>query len=73
MTTKEIREFALQTGVDDVGFAAAEDYRSPVSPALEALLPGARSLIVLAYRELSTCESPSPQIAMNGRLGATCA
>ena len=63
-----IRTFAREMGVDDVGFAAASDYRSPMSPPLEELLPGARSLVVLAYRELSTCDSPSPQLAMNGRL-----
>lgn len=68
MTKETIREFALQVGVDDVGIASAADYHSPLSPAVEALLPGARSIVVLAYRELSTCESPSPQIAMNGRL-----
>ncbi len=65
---EEIRQFALDLGADAVGFAAAADYRSPLSPALETILPGVRSLVVLAYRELSTCESPSPQVAMNGRL-----
>ncbi len=66
--TDAIRNFVLDLGVDDVGIAAAADYQSPLSPPLEDLLPGARSLVVLAYRELSTCESPSPQLAMNGRL-----
>ncbi|GAB6062479.1 4Fe-4S binding protein [Deferrisoma palaeochoriense] len=65
---ESIRTYALEAGVDDVGFAAAPGYRSPLSPPVERLLPGARSIVVLAYRELSTCESPSPQIAMNGRL-----
>jgi epoxyqueuosine reductase QueG len=63
-----LRSFALGLGVDDVGFAAVADYRSPASPPIDALFPGARSLIVLAFRELSACESPSPQLAMNGRL-----
>ncbi len=64
----EIRELALKMGVDDVGVAAAADYRSPLSPPLGSIAPGTRSIVVLAYRELSTCESPSPQIAMGGRL-----
>ncbi|MBI5015251.1 MAG: epoxyqueuosine reductase [Deltaproteobacteria bacterium] len=68
MDKQTIRDYALTLGVDDVGIASAADYVSPRSPRLEALLPGARSLVVLAYRELSTCESPSPQVAMNGRL-----
>lgn len=63
-----IRSFALDLGVDAVGFAEASRYRSPRSPPLGALLPGARSLVVLAYRELSSCDSPNPQLAMNGRL-----
>jgi epoxyqueuosine reductase QueG len=64
----DIRTFARSIGADDVGFAAAEDYKSPRSPALEAIFPGTRSLVVLAFRELSSCESPSPQIAMGGRM-----
>lgn len=63
-----IRQFALDLGADAVGFAAAADYQSPLSPALESILPGVKSLVVMAYRELSTCESPNPQVAMNGRL-----
>jgi len=68
MDKETIRRFALDLGVDDVGFAAARDYRSPRSPSLESLFPGVRSIVVLAYRELSSCESPSPQIAMTGRM-----
>jgi epoxyqueuosine reductase QueG len=65
---EKIREFALAQGADYVGFAAAADYDSPLSQPLEAIFPGVKSLTVLAYRELATCESDSPQIAMNGRL-----
>lgn len=63
-----IREFVLEMGADDVGFGSASAYRSAASPPLETVFPRARSFIVIAYRELSSCESPSPQIAMNGRL-----
>ncbi|HTY20219.1 MAG TPA: hypothetical protein VMC44_01155 [Geobacteraceae bacterium] len=65
---ERIRRFTMSHGVDDVGFALVKDYRSPNSPAIDSLFPGARSMIVLAFRELSSCESPSPQLAMNGRL-----
>lgn len=68
MNKDQIRDFALNLGVDYVGFAAAEDYRSPRSPKLISLMPEARSLVVLAFRELSTCESPSPQITNAGRM-----
>lgn len=65
---ESIRNFVLGLGVDDVGFAAVADYRSPQSPAIDFLFPGARSMIVMAFRELSACESPSPQMAMSARL-----
>lgn len=65
---EKIKEFALSLGVDDVGFAAAEDYNSPLSPRLESLFPEVRSIIVMAYREPDNCESPNPQILFNGRM-----
>ncbi|MRR08051.1 MAG: epoxyqueuosine reductase, partial [Deltaproteobacteria bacterium] len=55
-----IRNFILSLGVDDVGFASADDYQSPRTPSIESLFPGARAMIVMAFRELSACESPSP-------------
>jgi epoxyqueuosine reductase QueG len=64
----KIKTFARDIGVDDAGIAAVADYRSPRSPDIAKLFPEARSMVILAYRELSNCESLSPQIAMNGRL-----
>ena len=66
---RKIRDFALSLGVDDVGFAAANDYHSPLTPPLADIFPQARTLIVLAYREASHCESENMRIAMSGRLG----
>ncbi|KAF0220286.1 MAG: 4Fe-4S ferredoxin iron-sulfur binding domain [Geobacteraceae bacterium] len=63
-----IRGLVQGWGVDDVGFASVCDYRSPNSPAIESLFPGARTMIVMAFQELAACESPSPQMAMNARL-----
>ncbi|MDR3590877.1 MAG: epoxyqueuosine reductase [Negativicutes bacterium] len=65
---KTIREFVLSLGVDDVGFARAADYNSPKSYEITKFLPDARSIIVLAYRVLSSCESPSWSVALNGYL-----
>src|SRR5512145_1370706 len=65
---ESIRNLAMGWGVDDVGFASVCDYRSPNSPAIESLFPGARTMIVMAFQELTACESPSPQMAMNARL-----
>jgi epoxyqueuosine reductase len=65
---ERIRRFAFGLEIDDVGFAAASDYRSPLSPPLESIFPGARSIVVLAYKELDSCDSPDLHIAMNGRM-----
>jgi epoxyqueuosine reductase QueG len=65
---ESIRGLIMGLGVDDVGFAGVCDYRSLNSPSIESLFPGARSMIVMAFQELSSCESPSPQMAMNARL-----
>ena len=62
----KIRDFVLGLGVDDVGIAAAKDYKSPRSPDLQGIFPGAKSLVVLAYQELSNCESENMQIATGG-------
>jgi epoxyqueuosine reductase len=63
-----IREFAMSLGVDDVGFAAAADYHSPKSPEIGTISPDIKSIIVLAYKELSSCASPDKDTAMAGRL-----
>ncbi len=65
---ERIRKFALSMGVDDLGVAAARDYKSVRSPDLQTIFPGSKSLVVLAYKELSNCESQNMQIAMAGRL-----
>jgi epoxyqueuosine reductase QueG len=65
---EKIKEFVLSLGVDDVGIASVNDYKSPRSPDLQSIFPGAKSLVVLAYKELSNCESENMQIATGGRL-----
>lgn len=65
---EKIREFVLGMGVDDVGITSVADYHSPRSPKVETIFPGAKSMVVMAYGELSSCESPNMQIAMNGRM-----
>lgn len=65
---ENIREFILNLGVDDFGFASVDDYNSPKSYAMSKFLPDAKSIIVLAYKVLSSCESPSLSAALNGYL-----
>ena len=64
----KIKEFASAMGIDDVGIASIKDYRSPRSPELQSIYPGAKSLVVLAFKALSNCESNNMQITMGGRL-----
>lgn len=63
-----IKEFSLELGIDDVGVAAVRDYKTPRSPDLQTIFPGAKSLVVLAFKTLSNIESENMQIAMGGRL-----
>lgn len=65
---ERIKEYALSLGIDDLGFVSASDYKSLRSPKLESIFPDVKSLVVLAYKEPSSCESSNMQIAMNGRL-----
>lgn len=65
---EEIRQYALNLGIDDIGFARAENYISPKSYELGRFMPSVKSIVVMIHKELSGCESPSSTIAMNGRL-----
>lgn len=64
----KIRAYALSLGLDDVGFASVDDYKSPRTPEIKALFPEVRSLVVGAIREGAHTDSPNPRIAMAGRL-----
>lgn len=65
---KQILDYILDLGVDDAGIASVQDYQSPKSYEISKFLPDAKSIIVLAFRPLSSCESPSATTAQNGYL-----
>ena len=65
---EEIRDFILGLGADDVGFARCSDYDSPRSYEIGRFLADAASIIVVAFQVLSSCESPSASVALNGYL-----
>lgn len=65
---KEIKNYVLGLGADDVGFGSVSEYKSPQSPAIETIFPEAKTMIVIACKESSTCESDNKRIAMGGRL-----
>ena len=59
-----IERTAIELGAEDVGVTSPGAYESPRSPAIETVLPGIKSIVVMAFRELSSCESDCMQIAM---------
>ena len=65
---KQIRDYIVNMGVDDIGFASVQDYKSPKSYEITKFLPDAKSIIVLAFKPLTSCESPSMSVAQNGYL-----
>jgi ferredoxin len=65
---RQIKDFALELGADDVGFAAVAGYASPLTPDLHSIFPEVKTLIVMAFQEASHCESDNMRIAMGGRL-----
>lgn len=70
MDKETIRKYALDLGADVVGFAAAADYKSERTPALETILPGVKSLVVMGYREVHGAnESDNVRAGMASRLG----
>jgi epoxyqueuosine reductase len=63
---QEIRDFILNLGVDDVGFADIREYNSPKSDDVTTFLKEGKSIIVLACKVLSSCESEHWSVALNG-------
>jgi len=51
---EKIKEYILKLGVDDVGFANVDDYKSPKSYEIIKFLLDAKSIIVLAFWVLSS-------------------
>ena len=71
MFTGIFRDFVLQLGVDAIGFAAVEDYRSSRSPDPKSILPGVKSIVVLGCRENhGALESANTRISMGSRMGS---
>lgn len=64
---EEIRSYVFSFGVDDVRFANAADYKSPLSQKLDFMFPDCKSLIVMAIREETNCESKDRLVAFSGR------
>ncbi len=63
---ERIKNYAEDIGVDDIGFASVQNYRSPNSIPIKELFPEARTIIVLAFQQIDNCESENDQFASVG-------
>lgn len=61
-----IINYAKEVGVDDIGFAAVENYKSPNTPPIKEIFPRAKTIVVLAFQQLDNCESENEQIMSMG-------
>jgi epoxyqueuosine reductase len=69
MNQEEIREYGYGLGVDVVGFASLEDYKSERSPDPKSILPEAKSVVVLGHRMIDgALDGPNPRINIAGRM-----
>ena len=69
MDKEEIREYGYRIGVDVMGFASLEDYKSERSPDPRSILPHAKSIVVLGHQMIhGALDSKNPRINMAGRM-----
>jgi epoxyqueuosine reductase len=63
---EEIKKYAQSLGVDDLGFAAVENYKSTNSMDIYELFPKVKTIVVLAFQQVDNCESEDLQFASVG-------
>jgi len=63
---ERIKNYAEDIGVEDIGFASVQNYRSPNSIPIKELFPEARTIIVLAFQQIDNCKSENDQFASVG-------
>jgi len=63
---EKIKNYAEEIGVDDIGFASVQNYKSPNSIPIKELFPEAKTIIVLAFQQIDNCESENDQFASVG-------
>jgi hypothetical protein len=69
MSKEEIRKYGYGLGVDAVGFASIQDYKSERSPDPKSILPEAKSIVVLGHRMIDgALDGENPRINMAGRM-----
>jgi epoxyqueuosine reductase len=59
---------AIKEKIKNYALGVVSGYKSKLSPKIETIFPKAKSMVVMAVKELSNCESDNKRIAMGGRL-----
>jgi len=62
----EIKNYAKEIGIDDIGFASVQNYNSPNTPPIKEIYPKIKTIVVLAFQQLDHSESENMQIASLG-------
>lgn len=63
---EKIKNYAEAMGVDDIGFASVQNYKSSNSISIKKLFPEAKTIVVLAFQQIDNCESENDQFASVG-------
>lgn len=63
---ESIFEKARELGIDDVGIASIENYKSPNSMDIHELFPDAKNMVVLAFQQVDNMDSDISQFASVG-------
>lgn len=63
---EKIKNYAEAMGVDDIGFASVQNYKSPNSISIKKLFPKAKTIVVLSFQQIDNCESENDQFASVG-------
>lgn len=63
---ERIMNYAKEAGVDDIGFASLENYKSPNTAPIKEIFPQAKTIVVLAFQQLDNCESENERIMSMG-------
>ena len=62
----EIKNYAKEIRIDDIGFASVENYKSPNTIPIKEIYPKIKTIIVLAFQQLDNSESENIEIASLG-------
>jgi len=69
---EKIKNYAEEMGVDDIGFASIQNYRSPNSIPIKELFPESKTIIVLAFQQIDNDQFASVGIKIVTEFSHSC-